>query len=431
MNKENVAIIGSGISGLSASFFLSEKFNVHLFEKEEILGGHTRTVNVKRFNKSLPIDTGFIVFNNENYPDLVSFFIHLNVETQKSDMSFAVSCTKPNPEYGGKNLNTLFSQRKNIFSLRFIFLISEILRLYKIGRNINLETLTDNLTIEDFLSKNKFSKEVRDFHVYPMISSIWSSNIEDVKKFPFISFLHFFKNHGLFNIGQRPNWRFVSGGSYSYIEALIKKKKFKFTTNCKIKKILRENNKVKILNDNGRLEIFDKIVFATHADQSLKLLDHPSALENNILSKFNYTKNKAYLHSDDQLMPNKRLTWSSWNFLQNKNINHNFSLTYWMNTLQKIDDNKNYFVSINPHIEPRNIIDYTHFEHPIFNMQTLGAQKNLGLIQGNQNTYFCGSYCGYGFHEDGIQSAAYVAKKLNIELPWKRSYDYKSRLIYS
>ena len=431
MNKENIAIIGSGISGLSASFFLSNKFNVHLFEKEKKLGGHTRTVNVNKFNQSLPIDTGFIVYNYENYPDLVSFFSQLNVATQKSDMSFAVSCTNPNLEYGGTNLNSLFAQRKNIFSFKFISLIFEILRLYKTGKNINLETIADNLTIEDFLSKNKFSKEVRDFHIYPMISSIWSSNIKDVKNFPFISFLHFFNNHGLFNIGKRPNWRFVSGGSYRYVEALINKKKFKFTTNCKIKKIIRKDNKVTLLKDNGKLEVFDKIVFATHADQSLKLLDDPTDLENNILSKFNYTKNKAYLHSDDKLMPNKKLAWSSWNFIQNENLNHNFSLTYWMNRLQKIDCPENYFVSINPHIEPRNIIDYTFFEHPIFNTETLSAQKNLGLIQGSQNTYFCGSYCGYGFHEDGIQSAAYVAKKLDVELPWKRSYDYKSRLIYS
>ena len=223
MNKEKIAIIGSGISGLSASLFLSKNFDVHLFEKNKILGGHTRTINLRNSdNNSLCIDTGFIVFNNKNYPDLVSFFKFLDVDTENSNMSFSVSCKSPNLEYGGTSLNSLFAQRKNIFSIKFILLLLEIRRLYKVGREFDLD-FKENLTIEEFLLMNNFSNEIREFHIYPLISSIWSNNSKDVKNFPLISFLQFFNNHGLFSFNNRPKWKFVSGGSYSYVKALIKK----------------------------------------------------------------------------------------------------------------------------------------------------------------------------------------------------------------
>ena len=431
MNKSNIAIIGSGIAGLSAAFFLSQKFNIHLFEKNEILGGHTRTINFRdHLNNSLSIDTGFIVFNNKNYPYLSSFFEYLDVETGNSEMSFSVSSQSPKLEYGGRNLNSLFAQRKNIFSFSFYILLFEIKRLYKIGKKYSVDNSFDDLTIEEFLSKNNFDEKIRDLHIYPIISSIWSTNINDVKSFPLVSFIHFFNNHGLFNLGVRPQWKFVVGGSYKYVEALLKKKLFKFSTNSKIKKIIRKNNRVEIVDNKNKIQYFDKVVFATHADQALKLLDDPSLIEKDILSNFKYTQNAAYLHSDDNFMPNKKLAWSSWNFLQNVNQDSKFALTYWMNKLQKINNPLNYFVSINPHVEPKNVIDYTVFEHPIFNMQTLKAQKLLGSIQGKFNTFYCGSYCGYGFHEDGIQSAAFIAKKLQIKLPWQRNDNFKFRLDY-
>ena len=431
MNKKKIAIIGSGISGLSASLFLSKKFDVHLFEKNKILGGHTRTIKLNNSNNNpLSIDTGFIVFNNKNYPDLVSFFKFLDVDTENSNMSFSISCKSPNLEYGGSSLNSLFAQRKNIFSIKFILLLFEIRRLYKKGREFDLN-FKDDLTIEDFLLMNNFSNEIREFHVYPLISSIWSNNTKDVKNFPLISFLQFFNNHGLFSFNNRPKWKFVSGGSYSYVEALIKKNLFKYSTNFQIKKIMRNDGKIQIIDDNDKMQIFDKVVFATHADQALKLLENPSANENEVLSIFQYTKNKAYLHSDERLMPQKKLAWSSWNFLQNIRKNDDFSLTYWMNRLQKINDSINYFVSINPIIEPIKIIDKTIFEHPIFNIETVKAQKKLSSLQGHLNTFYCGSYCGYGFHEDGIQSAAHIAEILNVKLPWNRDKNFKGRLSYS
>jgi len=431
MNKEKIAIIGSGIAGLSAAYFLSKKFEVHLFEKNKKLGGHTRTVNfINNLNKPLSIDTGFIVFNDKNYPDLSLMFKHLDVKTENSNMSFSVSCNKPNIEYGGSSLNSIFAQRKNIFSIKFISLLIEIRRLYKISKKIDINKLYENLTIEEFLKNNNFSKEIRDLHIYPMISSIWSTNYKDVKNFPFLSFLNFFKNHGLFDLNNRPQWKFVTGGSYNYIKKIINKNLFKYYKNFKIKKILRENDKIQIIDINNEITIFDKVVFATHADQAIKLIDKLSNLERQILSKFKYTINKAYLHSDKNLMPKKLNAWSSWNFLQNLQNKNNFSLTYWMNNLQNINDTNNYFVSINPSIKPNNIIDQTKFEHPIFNIETSIEQKKIGLIQNYKNTFYCGSYCGYGFHEDGIQSAAYIAEKLKINLPWKRSNKFVSRLNY-
>ena len=430
MSKQKIAIIGSGISGLSASFLLSKKYDIHLFEKNKILGGHTRTIKFKDNKKNfLSIDTGFIVFNNDTYPDLVDFFKLLDVKVEYSNMSFAVSCMSPFFEYGGSSINSLFAQRKNIFSIKFYLLLLEIKKFYKICTGLKNKDIDENISISDFIKNNNFSNDLASYHIYPLISSIWSSDVEEVKKFPFKFFINFFNNHGLFKLIKRPQWKFVSGGSYSYVECLINKNLFNYKTNFKIKKIIRKNKKIYLVDENDNQQIFDKLVFATHANQIFDLLESPSKEEADLFSNFKYTKNKAFLHTDEVCMPRNRRTWSSWNFLQDTNNEH-FSLTYWMNRLQNINSLNNYFVSINPHTEPKNIIDSTIFEHPIFNRETLNAQRKLGKIQGIQNTFYCGSYCGYGFHEDGIQSAAYVAKKLGITLPWKRSNNFISRLSY-
>lgn len=431
MNKKKIAIIGSGISGLSASLFLSKEYEVHLFEKNNILGGHTRTIKFNdEFKNPFSIDTGFIVYNDKNYPYLKSFLNYLDVITEDSNMSFSVSCKKPNFEYGGSSINSFFAQRKNLFSVKYYFFLLEIIKFYKTCKELNINDIDTNMTVKQFLQKKNFSKKIRDFHIYPMISSIWSSKNKDTQEFPFIHFLNFFINHNLFELKKRPQWKFISGGSYKYVEALIKKKLFHYYLNFQIKKIKRKDNKIIIVAKDNSISYFDKIIFANHADQALKLLDQPTENESNILSNFNYTQNHAYLHSDNQLMPKSDLAWSSWNFLQNLYKKDSFSLTYWMNNLQKIKSSTNYFVSINPPFIPKNVINEHIFEHPIFNMKTLNAQKNLALIQGQKNTFYCGSYCGYGFHEDGIQSAAYIAKKLNVRLPWKNEDKSLNRLNY-
>ncbi len=425
--KEKIAIIGSGISGLSAAYLLSKKYDVHLYEKNKRLGGHTRTLYVDDSFKKIPIDTGFIVFNEKNYPDLTKLFQLLKVDYRSSDMSFAVSNKTPNIEYSGKNIFSLFANLKNLFSLEFFKMIFEIRKFYQICNKLEINNKNSELTLDEFLKKNQFSDNLKNYHILPMISSIWSSNINDVKNFPLITFINFFKNHALFKFKNRPKWKYVFGGSNEYIKKIIKLNLFKYYTNFKIIKIKRENNTIKIFDKENNYLTFNKLIFATHADQILPLLDNPTKLELYTLKKFKYSTNKVYLHKDSTLMPVSKLAWSSWNFI-NRSNKKNFTLTYWMNLLQKLPTNINYFVTVNPFKEPNNTIDQTVFEHPIYSLETLIAQREIMKIQGLNNTYYCGSYLGYGFHEDGLQSAAYVSKLLRCNLSWKRDKNFYNRI---
>ena len=426
--KKKIAVIGSGIAGISASYLLSSKYNVHLFEKNNYLGGHTRTVQVSADN-NLSIDTGFIVFNDKNYPDLIKFFDHLDVQTANSEMSFAVSDVDYNIEYGGKNLKSLFAQYKNIFNISYLKMIYEIYCFYKLCKNTKLDKITNDYTIEDFLKKNNFSSHLKELHIYPLISSIWSANQRDISNFPLKLFLNFFNNHDLFNFKDRPQWKFVQGGSNSYIKKIIGLDKFSFSLNTKIEKIIRSENNIKIINNDEEV-VFDYIIIATHADQALQIIDNPTNDEKDILSKFEYTKNRACLHSDRSMMPKNNKTWSSWNFIKSEKANSNFTLTYWMNNLQKLETSKEYFVTINPEKIPDNTHNETFFTHPKFNLQTMKSQSKLKDLQGINNTFFCGAYHGYGFHEDGIQSAVYISKMLGIDIPWKRDNKFYNRLLY-
>ncbi len=431
MNKDlqkKIAVIGSGISGISSAFILSSKYKVQLFEKNDYFGGHTRTVNVLNDN-NLAIDTGFIVYNDKNYPDLIKFFNHLDILTSNSDMSFAVSDNFAKIEYGGKNFKSLFAQSKNIVNFKFLKMIYEIYKFYKLCKKIKLDNFKNHLTISEFLDQNNFSFYVRNLHIYPLISSIWSTNQSDVINFPFKLFLNFFSNHDLFNLKNRPQWKFVNGGSNTYIKKILSLNKFEYSLNSEIVDIKREENQIKIIDKKKELK-FDFLVLATHADQALKLLSDPTLDEINILSKFQYTKNKAYLHSDTKMMPKNKNTWSSWNFIKNKKNSQEFTLSYWMNNLQKLKTKNNYFVTINPTKVPNYIHDETIFTHPKFDFASHKAQKRLKDIQGTKNTFFCGSYHGYGFHEDGIQSAVYIARMLEVDIPWKRDNSFYNRLQY-
>ena len=428
MSKKKIAVIGSGISGISASYFLSSKYDVHLFEKNNYLGGHTRTVKVPADNNLL-IDTGFIVFNDRNYPDLIKFFDYLDVLTMNSDMSFAVSDFNYNIEYGGKNLKSLFAQYKNIFNISYLKMIYEIYCFYKLCKNTNLDNINNDFTVEDFLQNNKFSSYLKKLHVYPLISSIWSTNQKDVSNFPLKLFINFFNNHDLFNFKDKPQWKFVHGGSNSYIKKIIELDQFSFSLNTKIDKIIRSENNIKIIKNNEEV-VFDYIIIATHADQALQIINNPTKNEKKILSKFEYTKNRAYLHSDKSMMPKNKKTWSSWNFIKGEKENTNFTLTYWMNNLQKLETSKEYFVTINPEKTPENTHNETFFTHPKFNLETMKSQSKLRDLQGDKNTFFCGAYHGYGFHEDGIQSAVYVSKVLGADIPWKRDNNFYNRLLY-
>jgi len=342
-------------------------------------------------------------------------------------MSFAVSNKIPNIEYSGKTIFSLFANINNLFSLKFYKMIFEIKRLYSICNKLKINNTNNKLTLDEFLNQNQFSEHMKNFHILPMISSIWSTNIDDLKNFPLVTFINFFKNHSLFKFKDRPKWKYIFGGSNEYVKKLINLNSFNYFTNFKINKIIRDNNIIKIIDEQKNCISFSKIIFATHADQVLSLLDSPTERELSIFNKFKYSINSVYLHTDSTLMPTSKLAWSSWNFI-NKSANKKFTLTYWMNLLQKLPTKNNYFVTVNPFKEPDHIINKTQFEHPIYSIDSLNAQKEVMKIQGLNNTYFCGSYLGYGFHEDGIQSAAHISKLLNCNLPWNRDKNFYNRL---
>jgi len=308
-------------------------------------------------------------------------------------------------------------------------MIYEIYRFYNLCKKINLQNMDKNITVNDFLNIYNFSSSVRKLHIYPLISSIWSSNQDDVINFPFQLFLNFFNNHDLFNFRNRPQWKFLKGGSNTYIKKIIDMNKFSYSINSDIIEVIRSDDQIKIINNNEE-HIYDYLVIATHADQALKLLKKPTKDEKFILSTFEYTNNIAYLHSDPSMMPKNKKTWSSWNFIKDEQDNHSFTLTYWMNNLQKLQTKKDYFVTINPKEIPKNIHDKTIFTHPKFTVQTTAFQRKIKDLQGVKNTFLCGAYHGFGFHEDGIQSAAYVAMLLGVDIPWKRNNNFYNRLQY-
>ena len=414
-----IAIIGSGISGLSAALMLSQKHQITIFEIDKRYGGHANTVQINHENTTIDVDTGFIVFNKMNYPNLVGFLKHLNVETIKSDMSFAVSARDGELEYSG-SLKGMFAQKKNYFNLKFYKMLRDIIRFFIFGYKYAFN-VKNNENLKDYLNRCKFSDEFANDHLIPMSSAIWSCPEKEILSFPAKNLLTFFKNHQLINFFIRPKWRTVKGGSIQYVNKVIKKLKQdtnnKILLNTKITSITSKNNKIKIQYDKN-FETFDKIIMATHPDQTLKLIKDLDKKSTEILSKFKYQKNTVFLHSDPFAMPKIKRTWSSWNYISNKNGNS--STTYWMNQLQDLNTSLNVFVSLNPFKIPKKSLTHKKitYEHPIFNNNTNEAQIQIKDIQGKDNIFYVGAWLGYGFHEDGIASAVKIAKSLDIKIPW-------------
>jgi len=411
-----IAVIGSGISGLSAAHFLSKKYKVDLFEKDNHFGGHSYTVDILEAgtNKLISLDLGFIVFNKATYKNLINFFHELDVKYEKSDMSFAVSVKNSNIEYSGSGLKGLFSNKLNIFNLNFLKMINEIISFYKNAENINEKDYKDK-TLEDYLKLKKCSNYFINFHIIPMVAAIWSMPPKLAGKMPMDLFLNFFKNHGLFKIKNRPQWYTVTGRSKVYVNKVLKTISGEHFKNHEIKSVERNKDSVRIFYGalNKYLD-YDKIVFATHADDTLKLIQNPTQAESNILGSFKYKSNTAYLHNDIRLMPNKKNAWSSWNsILDKKDISKN-CVTYWLNKLQNLNTKSNYFLTLNPifEIDGSKIIKKIEFSHPFYDLQSLKAQKNLKELQGQKNSWFCGSYFGYGFHEDGLKSALNIVNQI-------------------
>ena len=407
-----IAVIGSGISGLSSAYYLSKNYEVDLFEKDDHFGGHSYTFDIKEKNKKVPVDLGFIVFNKLTYPNLIKFFEELRVPYEKSDMSFSVSVKDSNIEYGGTGFNSLFARKNNLFNFNFIKMIYEIVSFYK-SAPILLKKDLKNLTLGYYLDNSKISKYFINYHIIPMVAAIWSMPFSKARDIPLELFLNFFNNHGLFKLKNRPQWYTVTNRSRNYVSKVLEKINGEYFKNYEIKKIIRSNDNVRIfVNTLGEYRDYDHVVLACHADQSLKLIENPSNIEKKILNEFTYISNEAYLHTDADLMPNKKNAWSSWNSISKKDLTKT-CVTYWLNKLQNLDTNKNYFLTLNPitKIKDSKIIKKINFTHPYLNNKSFEMQNRLKDLQGKKRVWFSGSYFGYGFHEDGLKSSLEMLKQ--------------------
>ena len=409
-----IAVIGSGISGLSAAYYLSKSHKVDLFEKQDHFGGHAYTLEVDLQNKIIPVDIGFIVFNYKTYPNLISFFQENKIKIEKSDMSFSVSVKDTNIEYCGRGINGIFSNRSNLFNIKFIKMFFEIISFYKKSNTLNDVKL--DLSLGEFLNQQRLSKYFINYHLIPMVSAIWSMPPYEANQMPLSFFLKFFQNHGLFKIKDRPQWYTVSNRSKTYVDKILKQISGEYFKNYKINRIKRYLNGAQVYygNDNEFFS-YDKVIIATHADEALKLIEKPTEEERTILSNFKYKENIAYIHFDENIMPKNKKNWCSWNSsVDELNVNNN-SVTYWLNLLQNLKEEKNIFLTLNPYqkINEEKIFKKVKFTHPYYDQNTLINQKNLSKIQNKESILFCGSYFGYGFHEDGIKSSLNMLKYLN------------------
>ena len=411
-----IAVIGSGISGLSSAYYLSKKHKVDLFEKQDRFGGHSYTLDIKLNEKEkVAVDAGFMVFNKITYPNLINFFKENDIEIEKSDMSFSVSVKGTNIEYCGKGLNGIFSNRGNLLNLKFVKMFFEIINFYKRCEKLNSNNI-EKITLGEYLTKIGKSKYFIDYHIIPMVSAIWSMPPFEASQMPLTFFLSFFKNHGLFKLKDRPQWYTVTNRSKTYVDKILSKVSGEYFKNYEINKIIRDNNGVKVYyGSENEFFNYDKVVLASHADESLKIISDITNKEREILSNFKYKPNKAVIHSDENLMPLNKNAWCSWNSSLNPDNKEQSSVTYWLNQLQNLKTDKNIFLTINPFVEIASdkIYNKIDFTHPYYDEKALQNQSNLKTIQNKNNTLFAGSYFGYGFHEDGIKSSIEMLKTLN------------------
>ncbi|MCF6764232.1 NAD(P)-binding protein [Thiotrichales bacterium 19S3-7] len=422
-NLQKIAIIGSGISGLSQAYMLKDDYEITLYEKNKYYGGHARTLEVIEASKKIAIDTGFIVFNYQTYPYLVRFFKHLNIPTKKSDMSFGVSIDNGKFEYGTRTLSGLFADKRHLFHLKFLRMLTDILKFNSHSKKQLISGAIDSkLTLEDYIEKLKVSDWFRNYYLLAMGAAIWSTPVKSMSDFPALTFMRFFNNHGLLRAFNHIPWYTVAGGSSVYVNKVIDQLKIanvKF--NRGVNQVIRNANHIVIRDDQGELRYYDKVIFACHSDEVLKLLDSPTQEEVSYLGSIKYHANEAVLHSDSSYMPKRKKAWSSWVYLKHQLHNESvMSLSYWMNNLQKLDAEKNYFVTINPQqrLDPNLVIDRHTFEHPIFNQAAIESQEGIDKIQGINHTFYIGAYLRYGFHEDGILSAVKVTERLGVKIPW-------------
>jgi predicted NAD/FAD-binding protein len=414
-----IAVIGSGISGLGAAWALSRHHEVAVFEADERLGGHANTVEIEDRGRAVPVDTGFIVYNERNYPNLVQLFDALDVATEPSDMSFSVSAEGGAFEYRARALG-LLAQPSNLLRPPYRRMVREIVRFSReakalVGREPREST-------GEWLQHAGYSSAFRDDFLLPMVACIWSSNLRQMLSYPAATMAGFLDNHGLLDLGNRPQWRTVTGGSREYVRRVASGfDDVRLAT--PVDSVVREPDSVLVRDRRGRVERFDHVVVATHADTALSMLGHDATTEErHLLGSFTYEENLAVLHHDPAAMPRRRRAWSSWNYQSRERggagAEGGVSLTYWMNLLQNLDTERPVFVTLNPVEEPRDRVASFVYHHPQYDRASVQAQSELASVQGVRRTWFCGSYCGYGFHEDGLRAGLEVAARLGASAPW-------------
>ena len=413
-----VAIIGSGISGLTAAYLLQKEHDITVFEANDYIGGHTHTHEISQNNKTWSVDSGFIVYNEKTYPNFIRLLKKLKVGVQKTTMGFSVKAPSKNLEYAGGSINMVFAQRLNLFKPSFLIMLKDIFRFNRLAAR-ELERVDEKSTILSFLEKHKFSKPFIENYIIPMGAAIWSTAANKTTEMPAAFYIRFFKNHGLLQIFNRPQWFVIKGGSKSYVQKIVEGFKEKIFLSRPVTKVERSPSEVRVYCDKEPDPIlFDKVIFATHSDQALAILKEPSENEKAVLEALPYQKNTAIVHTDESLMPKNKTTWSSWNYLLSGDLKKPVTLTYNMNILQSLQAKPDFLVTLNSlnEINPSKIIKKIDYAHPLFTVDGINAQKKKSQISGHNNTYYCGAYWGNGFHEDGVNSALEVCKAFGVSL---------------
>lgn len=413
---KSLAIIGTGIAGMGCAHKLQHKYDLTIFEQNDYVGGHTNTLVVKEEEKDVFIDTGFMVFNFETYPNLCELFDEIKAPVKKTDMSFSVQHVPSGLEYCGSGLNGLFAQRKNIFNPRYIKMLMQISRFNSESVNILDDPKFENYSLGQYIKEFKFGEDMLWKYLIPMSSAVWSTPMDQMLDFPIVTLVRFFKNHGFLGLNTQHQWYTLQNGSQAYRKILIESFKDKIQVSNAVQTVRRKDGKAELRTKDGKIHEFDKAIFASHADESLKMLEDASAEEKRLLSPFKYQKNLATVHTDESVMPRTRSTWSSWNYrIEERGGELIPSTIYWMNSLQQVSEKQNYFVSINAipgSVDKKKIIKEIDYEHPLFDVAAMKAQNELHTLNEKGPVYFCGSYFKYGFHEDAYKSAVELCKKL-------------------